>query len=979
MDKNNSEKCCSSKYFSFVFLMLAFLYTGIFEKVDAAQPQKLINTSIDITDEQVWDGSDILLAANGVIRIDGGNLKISNATISFEAREYASTIAVTNNGTLKLENVNMDCTNLNSSGISVSNNSKLYVDNSEIGNFNLDFLPLIRIIDSELYIVNDSKIFNNTDDRSTNSYRWNFIDITNGKVTIDQAAFYGNKSSGRANAFLVAEGENTEISITNSSFTENIGFYYGIIDVNGIKSLSISDSEFVGNNSDYGGVIYQDGGELTLDNDNFSGNSSQNTGGALFVGNSSVNIRKCSFVQNNSILSEGGAIYSHENKMNVENTVFRENNSKFFGGAVSFSGDDSSVLTINGVEFVENHSGYGAGALMVWSGSAFINKAQFLNNITTGTGGAVSIGDAVVYMKRLAIVENDAADIGGAIFCWLSDKPTKIYSRNGLLLYGNTAGKADEEYQDIWYDNYFDAEDRMFNGGRFNWSEKEGFYEYKHENGKFLGADPSNSYFDEALVVMRGNKVNFEFPDGYGFGFGGAIGIEEGSLIVGEESVSLTGIKTFDDFDDRYGRRPDPLSFAALIQIKDNDEIYELGEPVEIERENLSDGSIRYLFYYQQEGSAAMELFAKPDGSYHFELLNLPKYIDGKEANYELDEKESEYYTAAISGTQIGGFELHNTYIPQERDVKLSLHWVDDHNSKNTRPSIDSLINTLQLFASENLYEIGSRRLTEHWQEGDVDHYQFSVEGEPFLKINLTDRKDDIWEITFVDLPIYVDGRVAEWNFKEELEHYTLYEINGNMDEGFNLYYRLQGEETDRNTMILYKLTDRLQVMPRTGFSALHPTLLEKMPKDLHLSFTGRRLEIPTLSISSDILTVPYLNGDYPVEWLGNSVGLLEGFDLNGTGQSLLVGHNHLSTMEAGPFVMLQWLEDGDLIFITDKYGQLMRYAVYANSLINENDMEVLQKIADNDPRSLTLMTCENESADGRYLNRRVIAAKPLD
>jgi hypothetical protein len=40
--------------------------------------------------------------------------------------------------------------------------------------------------------------------------------------------------------------------------------------------------------------------------------------------------------------------------------------------------------------------------------------------------------------------------------------------------------------------------------------------------------------------------------------------------------------------------------------------------------------------------------------------------------------------------------------------------------------------------------------------------------------------------------------------------------------------------------------------------------------------------------------------------------------------------------------------------------------------------MEMMASIAESEENTLVLITCENESADGGYLNRRVVFAKPV-
>lgn len=171
----------------------------------------------------------------------------------------------------------------------------------------------------------------------------------------------------------------------------------------------------------------------------------------------------------------------------------------------------------------------------------------------------------------------------------------------------------------------------------------------------------------------------------------------------------------------------------------------------------------------------------------------------------------------------------------------------------------------------------------------------------------------------------------------------------------------------------------RIRTMPETGFSALKPTVLDEQPKDLSYRPLAWTLEIPSLALMTDIVEVPSTDGTYPVTWLGSSAGLLEGFGLPGSGHSVLTGHNHLNTMEAGPFALLQEMGIGDRIFVLDPQNEMQIFTVYANEKITETDIRGLQRIAERFDDSLTLITCEDERVEGGYANRRIIAAKPID
>lgn len=166
--------------------------------------------------------------------------------------------------------------------------------------------------------------------------------------------------------------------------------------------------------------------------------------------------------------------------------------------------------------------------------------------------------------------------------------------------------------------------------------------------------------------------------------------------------------------------------------------------------------------------------------------------------------------------------------------------------------------------------------------------------------------------------------------------------------------------------------------LPGTGFSANHPEPLRDLPEDLRYDPSGLTLQIPTLDVSEPIVTVPFWNGEYPVEWLGSNIGLPEEFMQPGSGASVLVAHNHLNTTEAGPFALLTTLTENARVFITDSSNNLLIFSVFANIKIAADDMAAAESLSSGSENSLLLVTCEDEKPEGGYASRRIIAAKPV-
>ena len=167
--------------------------------------------------------------------------------------------------------------------------------------------------------------------------------------------------------------------------------------------------------------------------------------------------------------------------------------------------------------------------------------------------------------------------------------------------------------------------------------------------------------------------------------------------------------------------------------------------------------------------------------------------------------------------------------------------------------------------------------------------------------------------------------------------------------------------------------------LPETGFSAKHFTNLPEMPKDLNYKPLKMLLEIPSISVSEEIVSVPEINDEYPVTWLGEKIGALDGYAMPGKGNAYLTGHNHLNDMNAGPFAFLSWLEKGDRVFLNKGTEGVQIYSVYANEKIGEFDVDRMEEISAQFENSLTMITCEDEyEGGGGYSSRRIVAARPI-
>ena len=288
-------------------------------------------------------------------------------------------------------------------------------------------------------------------------------------------------------------------------------------------------------------------------------------------------------------------------------------------------------------------------------------------------------------------------------------------------------------------------------------------------------------------------------------------------------------------------------------------------------------------------------------------------------------------------------------------------------------PTPEEFLPMLKLTANGQSFPTGEIRQLSQTDEDGKTVTVFSIENDPWVTIRVTDAGDKVYEVLYEDLPAEIGGEAVIYSVTEESSKYEI-EQSGDMEQGFEIVNTLKEEEEQT----WFRFIENGGMLPRTGFSALNPQELPQQGAEISYKASGLTLQIPSLSVTAEIVTVPAVDEDYPVEWLGGNAGLLEGSSEPGKGVSIIAAHNHLNTTEAGPFALLSELEAGDVLFVLDRGSQYRSFRVYASEKIGENDTAALRALAEEAEDPLLLITCEDERPEGGYANRRIVAASPM-
>lgn len=280
---------------------------------------------------------------------------------------------------------------------------------------------------------------------------------------IDEISFFSSDNGGA----IYLGDETTEVSITNSEFTQNTStadggaiYFLGLLQIIGTRfednwafydggaiyseGIEIASSDFEGNISRWDGGAIHGKNEGTVLESDFVNNISGEDGGAIFF-RGTLSVDDSSFDYNGST-DQGGAIEVTTfwtglddgegndlfvvGTLDVTNSNFKQNISGDDGGAIHVIG----TLDVANSNFQENYAGGDGGAIDIdvedvldpeLMGSV-IENSTFTSNSTDGDGGAVDGSDEELLIIGSTFLGNHAGDDGGAVWNYGNVAITKM-------------------------------------------------------------------------------------------------------------------------------------------------------------------------------------------------------------------------------------------------------------------------------------------------------------------------------------------------------------------------------------------------------------------------------------------------------------------------------------------------------------------------------------------------------------------------
>ena len=268
------------------------------------------------------------------------------------------------------------------------------------------------------------------------------VKVNSGDLTLRESVISGNSDGddGSGAAIYVKEGS---VQIEDTRIVDNDR---GSSDAGGLRIFDgdgqIIDSVISGNTSgDDGGGVAVIKSSLTITQSQVEGNTAGTIddrayGGGLFLDGGNATIEGSRITGNTGSFGGGIGVDSGygESDLEIYDSAITDNRTSFWGGGgIGVAGDDVAITltrsTVSGNSTDESNDREGGGIYFTSEGGSLeLNDSIVSGNSTAGTGGAVFSGEAGRISLNQSRVEGNSAATGGAFY--LSD----IGGYGGLLI-----------------------------------------------------------------------------------------------------------------------------------------------------------------------------------------------------------------------------------------------------------------------------------------------------------------------------------------------------------------------------------------------------------------------------------------------------------------------------------------------------------------------------------------------------------------
>ncbi|TWU48896.1 putative outer membrane protein PmpB precursor [Rubripirellula tenax] len=277
----------------------------------------------------------------------------------------------------------------------------------------------------------------NAQTSAANQFRVFDIGPSANNVTMTRLSISGGRVDGDGGGGILFEGGGT-LTLQNSVVTGNTANRGGGIYSAAAGNVTLNNSTVSNNEAGYiGGGIMNIDGDITLTNSTVTGNQAYGSGGGIYSENNGAITLTGSTVSNNSATGLGqlgGGIFSGYGTVSLTNTQLTGNSSAGdAGGLYSIDG----AITITGSNVASNQAADFGGGVFKAGGLLTVADSTFTNNTTTTSdGGAIASFGGDLSITRSSLRTNNAGANGGAI-----SNSSGIVTIRDTTIANNTAGE----------------------------------------------------------------------------------------------------------------------------------------------------------------------------------------------------------------------------------------------------------------------------------------------------------------------------------------------------------------------------------------------------------------------------------------------------------------------------------------------------------------------------------------------------------
>ena len=259
---------------------------------------------------------------------------------------------------------------------------------------------------------------------------------------IQESAFTSNHAQLEGGAIIAAVAVNIKINLTYFSGNNASSMHGGAIRIQIRCQLLLTSCAFDNNLAEGSGGVISALYLTILDiiDTNFTHNKASVSAGALWASSCEVRITRCLLIANiatvyggslhitsksslvieftkfmNNSGLEGGAIYVHETELKTKTCTFKENSAIQKGGAIQMDYDSSIIM--KNCHFFSNKAADGGAMHLFNSNYSFVSGTIFSKNMASQNGGAAHLSHSkkIVIFENITCIGNRAEFYGGCL------------------------------------------------------------------------------------------------------------------------------------------------------------------------------------------------------------------------------------------------------------------------------------------------------------------------------------------------------------------------------------------------------------------------------------------------------------------------------------------------------------------------------------------------------------------------------------